>query len=56
LGRIVTTPTELIKIRQQQQVPGATMSARGVAVNILKSAGVRGLYRGGVATALRDCG
>ncbi|KAJ7460694.1 carnitine/acyl carnitine carrier [Mycena latifolia] len=47
----ITTPTELIKIRQQQ-CTGATASAWAIA----RAAGVRGLYRGAVATALRDCG
>ncbi|KAJ6624872.1 mitochondrial carrier domain-containing protein, partial [Mycena sp. CBHHK59/15] len=54
VSAIITTPTELIKIRQQQCV-GAS-SARGVAAGIVRAAGVRGLYRGAGATAWRDCG
>ncbi|KAF7309474.1 hypothetical protein MIND_00318200 [Mycena indigotica] len=54
VSAVVTTPTELIKIRQQQCVGHTT--ARGIAVGIVKSAGLPGLYRGLTATALRDCG
>jgi solute carrier family 25 carnitine/acylcarnitine transporter 20/29 len=50
VSAVVTTPTELIKIRQQQ-CTGAS-SALGIA----RAAGVRGLYRGVMVTALRDCG
>lgn len=53
-GRIVTTPTELVKIRQQALLTPTT--ARAVALGILREHGVRGLYRGLPVTALRDCG
>lgn len=52
--RIVTTPTELIKIRQQASL--TPTSARRIALDIIKDSGIRGLYRGVTATALRDCG
>ncbi|KAJ7065332.1 carnitine/acyl carnitine carrier [Mycena amicta] len=54
VSAIVTTPTELIKIRQQQCIGYTT--AHGVAADILRSGGLPGLYRGALATALRDCG
>ncbi|KAF9465584.1 mitochondrial carrier domain-containing protein, partial [Collybia nuda] len=54
VSSIITTPTELIKIRQQSLL--TPTSARQVALQIFKEAGVRGLYRGITATALRDCG
>ncbi len=51
---IVTTPTELIKIRQQSLlVPSSTYE---VILDILRKNGIRGLYRGMTATALRDLG
>lgn len=54
VSAIVTTPTELIKIRQQQCTGSST--ARGVAAAIFKAGGLAGLYRGATATALRDFG
>ncbi|KAF5354553.1 hypothetical protein D9758_011200 [Tetrapyrgos nigripes] len=51
---VITTPTELIKIRQQS-LPVHTSASR-VALDILRRQGIRGLYRGLTATALRDCG
>ncbi|TFK73731.1 carnitine/acyl carnitine carrier [Pluteus cervinus] len=54
VSSIVTTPTELIKIRQQSLLIPTT--ARQVAAQIFRDSGVRGLYRGITATALRDCG
>ncbi|KAK0452747.1 mitochondrial carrier domain-containing protein [Desarmillaria tabescens] len=54
VSSIVTTPTELIKIRQQSLlVPSSTYE---VAMDILRRNGIRGLYRGIGATALRDLG
>ena len=50
----MTTPTELVKIRQQALLTPTT--ARSVALGILREHGVRGLYRGFPVTALRDCG
>lgn len=51
---IVTTPTELIKIRQQSML--TPTKARQVALKIFRENGIRGLYRGMPVTALRDCG
>ncbi len=51
---ILTTPTELIKIRQQQS-PIKTSTSE-VIRTILRTEGVRGLYRGFAVTALRDLG
>ncbi|KAK0188363.1 carnitine/acyl carnitine carrier [Armillaria mellea] len=54
VSSIVTTPTELIKIRQQSLlVPSSTYE---VILDILRKNGIRGLYRGMGATALRDLG
>ncbi|KAG7443923.1 mitochondrial carrier [Guyanagaster necrorhizus] len=54
VSSIVTTPTELIKIRQQSLlVPSSTYD---VVLDILRKNGIRGLYRGIAATALRDLG
>ncbi|RXW16684.1 hypothetical protein EST38_g9168 [Candolleomyces aberdarensis] len=52
--RIITTPTELIKIRQQSLLVPTT--ARQIAWQIFRENGIRGLYRGITATALRDTG
>ncbi|KAJ3806959.1 carnitine/acyl carnitine carrier [Lentinula aff. lateritia] len=54
ISSIITTPTELIKIRQQSLV--TPTSAKRVAWDIFKRSGVRGLYRGGTSTILRDSG
>lgn len=52
VSALVTTPTELVKIRQQQCTAPGGRSALAIA----RAAGVGGLYRGAVPTALRDCG
>ncbi|KAF8638409.1 hypothetical protein AX17_002234 [Amanita inopinata Kibby_2008] len=54
VSSLVTTPTELIKILQQDQL--IPTSSRQIALQILKEEGICGLYRGITATALRDCG
>ncbi|KAH9479288.1 Solute carrier family 25 member 47-B [Psilocybe cubensis] len=54
VSSIVTTPTELIKIRQQSLLTQST--ARQVGLQIFKEGGLSALYRGVTATALRDCG
>jgi len=54
VSSIVTTPTELIKIRQQSLLTQTT--ARKVVLQIIHENGVAGLYRGLPVTALRDCG
>lgn len=54
----MTTPTDLVKIRQQTQISSAGIlpSSRQVALSILKTEGIRGLYRGLTVTCLRDSG
>ncbi|KAF8888066.1 carnitine/acyl carnitine carrier [Infundibulicybe gibba] len=54
VASIIATPTELIKIRQQSLL--VPTSAAQIALQIFRETGVRGLYRGMAATALRDCG
>ncbi|KIK05677.1 hypothetical protein K443DRAFT_120438 [Laccaria amethystina LaAM-08-1] len=54
ISSIITTPTELIKIRQQSLL--TETGTRQVALQILKESGIKGLYRGIAATALRDIG
>lgn len=54
---VVSTPTELIKCRAQMASPSSgspAMNSWGITKSILTSEGVRGLYFGGVVTALRD--
>ncbi|KAF9779223.1 carnitine/acyl carnitine carrier [Thelephora terrestris] len=54
LGAIVTTPTELVKIRQQALL--TPISTRQMLRQIIQQNGIRGLYRGITATGLRDTG
>ncbi|KAL1742899.1 mitochondrial carrier domain-containing protein, partial [Schizophyllum fasciatum] len=54
VSSIVTTPTELVKIRQQALA--TRTSTPRVALAILRETGLRGLYRGITTTALRDIG
>ncbi|GLB41531.1 putative mitochondrial carrier (TC 2.A.29) family protein [Lyophyllum shimeji] len=54
VSSIITTPIELIKIRQQSCLQPT--SAHRVALQIYKESGIPGLYRGITATALRDTG
>ncbi|EGN97071.1 hypothetical protein SERLA73DRAFT_185351 [Serpula lacrymans var. lacrymans S7.3] len=58
ISSLITTPTELIKIKQQNTmtVDPANASARAIALRIYRQNGIRGLYRGITTTALRDCG
>ncbi|TEY78803.1 hypothetical protein BOTCAL_0045g00190 [Botryotinia calthae] len=49
---IVSTPTELIKCRAQLSSP--PVSSLVIARSIISTTGIRGLYFGGVVTALRD--
>jgi solute carrier family 25 carnitine/acylcarnitine transporter 20/29 len=51
---VVSTPTELIKCRAQLSTSSTSASSFGIAEEILRMEGVRGLYFGGVVTALRD--
>ncbi|GAP85187.1 putative mitochondrial carrier protein [Rosellinia necatrix] len=55
----ISTPTELIKCRAQlASLPGSSptgpSSSFCIARSVLRTEGVRGLYHGGVVTALRD--
>ncbi|KAI5826759.1 mitochondrial carrier [Schizophyllum commune Tattone D] len=54
VSSIITTPTELVKIRQQAL--STRTSTPKVALAILRETGLRGLYRGITSTALRDIG
>jgi len=51
---VVSTPTELIKCRAQIISSPTAVSSWGITKEILRSDGIKGLYFGGVVTALRD--
>jgi len=51
---VVSTPTELVKCRTQISTSPTGASSWGITKEILRTEGVRGLYFGGVVTALRD--
>jgi solute carrier family 25 carnitine/acylcarnitine transporter 20/29 len=51
---VVSTPTELVKCRAQISSSPTGASSWGITKEILRAEGVRGLYFGGVVTALRD--
>jgi len=51
---VVSTPTELIKCRVQISTSSNAASSWGITKQILRTEGIRGLYFGGVVTALRD--
>jgi len=53
---VVSTPTELVKCRAQASSPTSTASSTSLSIGrgILRTEGIRGLYFGGVVTALRD--
>lgn len=52
----ISTPTELIKCRVQMAASQGTptLSSWGVAREVIRQEGLRGIYFGGVVTALRD--
>ena len=54
LGSTIACPTELIKIRQQSAPPQLNPSTLSVLRSVLLQDGLKGLYRGFSATALRD--
>ncbi|ORY26607.1 mitochondrial carrier domain-containing protein [Naematelia encephala] len=54
LSAFITCPTELIKIRQQSAPPHLNLSTVSVCRSVIAADGLRGLYRGFSATALRD--
>jgi solute carrier family 25 (mitochondrial carnitine/acylcarnitine transporter), member 20/29 len=51
---VVSTPTELVKCRAQISSSPTSVSSWGITKEILRREGIRGLYFGGVVTALRD--
>ena len=51
---VITTPTELVKIRQQSLL--TPISTHQMLRQIIRQDGIRGLYRGITATGLRDIG
>ena len=57
---VVTTPMELLKIqlqdagRVQAQGNGARASASSIAMNLIRTKGILGLYKGTAATMFRD--
>jgi solute carrier family 25 carnitine/acylcarnitine transporter 20/29 len=51
---VVSTPTELVKCRAQISSSPTAASSWGITKGILRREGIRGLYFGGVVTALRD--
>jgi solute carrier family 25 carnitine/acylcarnitine transporter 20/29 len=54
---LITSPIELVKIRQQMHVHSAPPPAWQVLAAIVRTEGIRqGLYRGAATTALRDLG
>lgn len=53
-NRVLTTPTELLKIRQQSML--TPLSTRKLLLDILRTQGIKGLYRGITPTAFRDIG
>ncbi|WVO17368.1 hypothetical protein L204_105060 [Cryptococcus depauperatus] len=54
VASVLTCPTELVKIRQQSAPPHLTLSTWSVFKSILRTDGLRGIFRGLSATALRD--
>jgi len=51
---VVSTPTELIKCRAQLAPSTSALNSWGITKDIIRAEGIRGLYFGGVVTALRD--
>ncbi|KAH8687469.1 putative mitochondrial carrier protein [Tricladium varicosporioides] len=51
---VVSTPTELVKCRAQMSFSPTASSSWGITKQIVRTEGIRGLYFGGVVTALRD--
>ena len=51
---VVSTPTELVKCRAQMSNSASAASSWGITKDIIRTEGIRGLYFGGVVTALRD--
>ncbi|KND90906.1 Mitochondrial basic amino acids transporter [Tolypocladium ophioglossoides CBS 100239] len=51
---VVSTPTELVKCRAQMSTTTPAVSSWTIAQQIWRADGLRGLYFGGIVTALRD--
>lgn len=51
---VVSTPTELVKCRAQVSSSPTAATSWSITKEILRNEGIRGLYFGGVVTALRD--
>lgn len=51
---VVSTPTELVKCRAQLATSSADSNSWKITKDIIRAEGIRGLYFGGVVTALRD--
>ncbi|KAH8593746.1 mitochondrial carrier domain-containing protein [Bisporella sp. PMI_857] len=51
---VVSTPSELIKCRSQLSTSGYTSNSWRIAKHVIRTEGLKGLYLGGVVTALRD--
>lgn len=51
---VVSTPTELVKCRAQMSTTTPAVSSWAIARQIWRADGLRGLYFGGIVTALRD--
>jgi len=51
---VVSTPTELVKCRAQISSSPTAASSWGITKETIRREGIRGLYFGGVVTALRD--
>ncbi|KAG9039847.1 hypothetical protein FS837_000910 [Tulasnella sp. UAMH 9824] len=57
VASVVTTPTELVKIRQQMMMsPTGLPSTYQVALTIFRTEGFRGFFRGITSTCFRDLG
>jgi solute carrier family 25 carnitine/acylcarnitine transporter 20/29 len=54
-SRLITTPTDLIKIQQQNSLL-QTSSVKSIVSHMYRQRGIRGFYRGITATALREVG
>ncbi|KZP05976.1 mitochondrial carrier [Athelia psychrophila] len=55
VASVITTPVELVKIRQQNELSN-NPSVKIITSQLYKQHGIRGLYRGLTATMLRDTG
>jgi solute carrier family 25 carnitine/acylcarnitine transporter 20/29 len=51
---MVSTPTELVKCRAQMSISASTASSWTITKDVIRAEGLRGLYFGGVVTAMRD--